>query len=84
VVPADELESTARAYAERLAGLPQEHLRTTLRMLRKVQPQPSDELLDAGEDAHRWLFQQADTATAAAAFASRQRSAALTKDGAVN
>jgi enoyl-CoA hydratase/carnithine racemase len=82
VVPADELAATARAYAERMCALPQAHLQETLRMMRRAQPQPSAELLDAGDDAHRFLFQHADTAAAAAAFAARPRGASTRSDAA--
>ena len=73
VVPADELVATARAYAERMCALPQAHLQATLRMMRRAQPQPSAELLDAGDDAHRFCSNTPTRRRRQRAFAARPR-----------
>lgn len=74
VVPIAELEGTARAYAERLAAFPQEHLRATLRLMRKAHVNPSESLMLEMDDTIRGLYTRADTAEMAAAFLSKQRS----------
>lgn len=76
VVPADALESTARAFAERLAAFPQEHLRATLRLMRRAHQHPREELLLEMDAVIRGLYARSDTADAAAAFVSKQRSPA--------
>jgi enoyl-CoA hydratase/carnithine racemase len=76
VVPAEELESTARAYAERLAAFPQEHLRATLRLMRKDHAGPREELMLEMDDVIRGLYARADTSEMASAFLSKQRSIA--------
>lgn len=76
VVPAAELESVARSYAERLATFPQEHLRATLQLMRKAHVNPPESLLLEMDETIRGLYARADTAQMAAAFVSKQRSSA--------
>ncbi len=73
VVPAAELESTARAYAERIAAFPQEHLRATLRLMRRDHTGPREELMLEMDDVIRGLYARSDTAEMASAFLSKQR-----------
>lgn len=72
VVPADRLEDTARAYAERLASFPQAHLAATLRLMRRAHVHPPEEVLLEMDDAVRTLYARADTAEMAAKFLSKE------------
>ncbi len=72
VVPAAELESTVRSYAERLAAFPQAHLRATLRLMRKAHVNPSETLLLDMDNTIRGLYARADTAQMAASFLAKQ------------
>lgn len=73
VVPANELEDTARAYASRLAAFPQAHLRATLRLMRKAHVNPPEALLLDMDETIRGLYARSDTADMASAFLARQR-----------
>jgi enoyl-CoA hydratase/carnithine racemase len=68
VVPADELEATALSYARRLAAFPREHLRQTLRLMRRAHMHPPEEVMLDMDETIRQLYSRSDTADVAAAF----------------
>jgi len=76
VVAPEQLEAAALACAERLASFPQEHLRATLRLMRRSHSAHDDapeEILREMDDVIRNLYARADTAELAAQFLSQSR-----------
>jgi enoyl-CoA hydratase/carnithine racemase len=74
VVPHAEIEATALSYAQRLAALPQEHLRATLRLMRRAHVTPTPELMLEHDEAIVALYRRQDTAEVARAFLNKQGS----------
>jgi enoyl-CoA hydratase/carnithine racemase len=72
VVPRDQLEDAALEYANALAAHPPVQLALTLRMLRKVQPQFSDEVYEEHRLLHDYQLTLGDAKEAARAFAERR------------
>ncbi len=75
VVAPEDLQECALEYAHELLALPPQHLAVTMRMHRRVQFMPSEEMWKEQDENYNYLLTLSDTAEAAAAFAERRPAA---------